>query len=294
LIRPWLLVRKPDAHKGHFGHVLVVAGSRGMMGAAGLCAAGAMRSGAGLVTLAVPRSERFAAVRRGLRAMMTLPLPDTPEGTFHSKCVKDLLKFIRKRRVTAVAIGPGLRVTSHTTRLVSGLLRGTRVPGVLDADGLNALSRFRPKTRVAAPLLLTPHPGEAGRILGIDTTRVNRGREEAVRSLANDLKAIALLKGPRTLVSDGRQVYENRTGNAGLAKGGSGDVLTGVAAALAGQTAGSSDAERLLRAAIIGAHVHGLAADLAVMRSLPRISLTADDLLEFLPAAFRKIFGNKI
>jgi len=292
-LRPWLSPRRPTAHKGDFGHVLVLAGSRGMTGAARLCAAGALRAGAGLVTLGVPKSQLPAAARVAPWEAMTLPLPENADGTFRETAFREVEKFVRRRKVTAVALGPGLRVRPGTARLVRKCVSGLEVPVVLDADGLNVLSAFGwPATR-RAPLILTPHPGELARLTGRPVAPDVSSRLTAAGRLARQKEAVCVLKGHRTVVSDGRRGGVNTTGNPGMATGGTGDVLCGLIAALIAQTRGKDLKERMWRAALTGVYVHGLAGDLAARRKT-RISLTAGDVLESLPDAFRKTFGPKI
>jgi NAD(P)H-hydrate epimerase len=291
LLRTWLRPRRSDAHKGDAGHVLVAGGAVGMTGAALLCAEAALRCGAGLVTLALPRRSWAAAARRARREVMTLPLPDVPSGGFHSAAAGRLIRFCAERRVTALALGPGLSVTPHTVRLVKRLLTALKVPVVLDADGLNAWTRAG-LGRARAPLVVTPHPGEAARMLGTSASRVQADRPGALLRLCRRTGAVVLLKGRRTLISDGRRTCVNPTGNPGMATGGTGDALTGAVAALVGQATGEGR-ERLFRAAAVAAYVHGRAGDLAARR-VTRIALTAGDLIDALPAAFRRTFGRGI
>jgi ADP-dependent NAD(P)H-hydrate dehydratase / NAD(P)H-hydrate epimerase len=275
-----------------FGHVLVVAGSRGMTGAAALCAAAALRSGAGLVTVAVPRSQQSVLARRGPREAMTLPLPESG-GVLSAGAAGAVLAFIRSRGVTSLALGPGLRVMPGTRRAVKEILERAGVPAVADADALNALAAGGWPRGLSGPVAVTPHPGELARLLGISVRAVQSDRPGAARRLARARGVICVLKGAGTLVTDGRLCLKNSTGNAGLAKGGSGDVLTGVIAALAGQTSGADPAERLWRACATGVHIHGAAADRAA-REKTRIGLTAGDVIEALPRAFRAAFGTTI
>jgi hydroxyethylthiazole kinase-like uncharacterized protein yjeF len=263
-----------------------------MTGAASLCAGAALRSGAGLVTLALPAGEQRAAARLGRPELMTLPLPAAPGGTAGRRAVAVILRFLEKRKVSALAVGPGLRVTRDTVFLVKELLRRVKVPVVLDADGLNALAASGRPARAAGPLAITPHPGEAARLLKTSVGRVQADRPAAARRLARS-GAVAVLKGEGTLIADRARMFRNPTGNPGLAKGGAGDILTGVAAALVGQVRGATPAERLWRACLSGVFLHGLAADLAARRKT-RIGLLAGDVVEALPAAFRNVYGPKI
>lgn len=256
-----------------------------------LCAAAAVRSGAGLVTLAVPKSQLAVVAARGRREMMTLPLAERA-GVLSGQAASQVLSFVRSKRVTSLAVGPGLRVTPGTARLVRVLWKKAGVPMVLDADGLNALSRGRWPGRPGAPVAVTPHPGELARLLNMPTRTIQSGRMAAARRMARR-GVVCVLKGEGTLVDDGRRALKNATGNAGLAKGGSGDVLTGVIAALVAQVRAAGPGERLARACAAGVHVHGAAADIAA-RAKTRIGLAAGDVVETLPRAFRAVFGRKI
>jgi NAD(P)H-hydrate epimerase len=285
LVKGWLPRRRAETHKGDVGHVLVAAGSRGMMGAARLCALGALRSGAGLVTLAVPDSQ-YAVAAASPREAMVLPLPDQG-GAFHPAGAEILLKFIKTRRVTAVALGPGLSTRPGPSRFALTLLEKSSVPVVADADALNVLAERRAFRR-RGPWVLTPHPGEAGRLLGKPTAAVQKDRPAAVRALAERFGAVAALKGAGTLVSDGMKIYENGTGNPGMASGGMGDVLTGIVAGLMGQVRAASPAEACFRAAAAGVHLHGRAGDRAA-RELGPVGFAASDLADRLPAVFKAL-----
>src|SRR5262245_26522734 len=223
-LRKSLPRRRRDAHKGDFGHVLVVAGSRGKGGAARLAALAALTAGCGLVTAAVPKSLASSFVR-GEMEVMTEGLDETDEGTISDTALPRLRRLLAGKR--AVAVGPGLTTHPSTRRLVRDLVASVRVPLVLDAPGLNPSPRpsgLRPRRA----LLLTPHPGEMGRLLGTGTQDVQADRLGAVRRLARRTRGHVVLKGHRSLVAspDGH-VSVNPTGNPGMATAGSGDVLTG-------------------------------------------------------------------
>jgi ADP-dependent NAD(P)H-hydrate dehydratase len=274
---PVLPPRAADSNKGNFGRVLVVAGSRGMSGAAVLCGSAALRGGAGLVRVALPQ-EILPIVAAGNPCYMTAPLPQDEHGGLAEAARDDLLSLARANGVTA--FGPGLGRGPVIGPLLEALLTQTPTPLVLDADGLNALPphlgllRFR-----AAPLILTPHPGEFGRLIGREIADVQARRQELAVGFAAEHGVVLVLKGHGTVVTDGRRVYINNTGNPGMATAGSGDVLTGVIAALAGQ---GLDA---FAAAQLGVYLHGLAGDLA-RADLGEIGLIASDLLYHLPRAF--------
>jgi len=276
--RPKLATRRADGHKGDYGRILVIAGSRNMPGAAILTGTAALRSGAGLVTVACPR-EVQQTVASGFPCYTTAGLPGNEEGMFGQIAETELLVLADQYDV--VALGPGIGRGKSITKLVAGILAKCRKPMVLDADGLNALADLSPEALVdrGAETVLTPHPGEFAKLVGVTTTLIQSKREELAKQFASLGRCVVVLKGSGTIITDGRQVVRNTTGNPGMATGGTGDVLTGVIAALMGQ---GMDA---MSAAHLGAHVHGLAGDLAA-KVLGPVSLTARDLLDYLPSAF--------
>jgi ADP-dependent NAD(P)H-hydrate dehydratase len=272
---PRLPPRAADSNKGQFGRVLVVAGSRGMTGAAILCGSAALRGGAGLVRVAVPR-ETLPIVAAGNPCYMTAALPQDDDGRLDRIAEHELVEMAQGQSV--VAVGPGLGSSACMTALLSALLARFDGPMVLDADGLNAFAGHASDLRRAAPLVLTPHPGEFGRLLELDTAKVQARRRELATTFAREHGLIVLLKGHRTIVTDGRRLYENTTGNPGMATAGSGDVLTGLIAALLGQGL------EAFAAAQLGAYVHGLAGDLAKV-DYGEVGLIASDVLQRLPRA---------
>jgi ADP-dependent NAD(P)H-hydrate dehydratase len=278
---PRLAPRKREGHKGDYGRVLVIGGSAGMIGAPAMAGLAALRSGAGLVTLAVPRGIQPTAA--GLVPCATsIPLRQTAGGSVNEDGanLRDAIEA-----VDVVAFGPGFGPgTDAMDRRWVRLLRACSVrPVVIDADGLNLLGRVGAKAAGAAKArwVLTPHPGEAARLLGCGVGAVQRDRKQAAvrcqRAYAGE--GVVVLKGAGTVVTDGRRVYVNTTGNPGMATGGSGDVLTGVVAALVGQGLDLFDA------AVLGVYVHGLAGDLAAGAKGP-VSVIATDLIDALPGAF--------
>lgn len=277
LTKPLLAPRPAESNKGMFGRVLVVAGSRGMSGAAVLCASAALRGGAGLVRLAVPAGI-LSVVAAGNPCYMTAPLPEDDQGRLSDRARAEMLELVKANDV--VAVGPGLGRGPGVTALVLAVLAHAEVPVVLDADGLNALEGQTDHLRQCrAPVILTPHPGELARLTGTDSATVQAQRQERAVRFAAEHGVVLVLKGQGTLVTDGQRLYQNTTGNPGMATGGTGDVLTGLIAALVGQ--------RLepFAAAQLGVHIHGLAGDLA-RDELGEISLIASDLLHYLPKAF--------
>jgi NAD(P)H-hydrate epimerase len=276
---PELPPRAASAHKGDFGRVLVVAGARGMAGAAALAGDAALRSGAGLVTLAVPRSL-YPIVAVKVTCCTTHPLPETAAGTLSERAAGTLLDLAQGFDV--VALGPGLGRHPGTWRLARRLAAELGKPTVIDADALNALAEAPECLRAApAPRVLTPHPGEMARLAHSTADEVQTARRKVAAGFARRYRAVVLLKGHGTVVTDGARVRINATGNPGMATGGAGDVLTGVIAALIAQGLSPFDA------ALLGAHVHGLAGDLAV-KEFGQVSLIATDILNALPTAFKR------
>ncbi len=275
---PALPRRPADSNKGDFGRVLIVAGSRGMSGAAVLCGTAALRGGAGLVRLGIAEGI-VPIVAASNPCYMTAPLPQDADGRLTAAAESALLDLARSS--SAVALGPGLGRSPDVTTLVAALVERVAVPLVLDSDGLNALQQHTDRLRSRpAPTVLTPHPGEFARLTGLDVPAVQARRQELARHFAADHGVVVLLKGHHTIVTDGRQLYVNTTGNPGMATGGSGDVLTGLIAALLGQGL------EAFAAAQLGAYLHGLAGDLA-RDALGEVGLIATDLPHYLPAAFR-------
>lgn len=273
-----LAPRAADSNKGTFGRVLVVAGSRGMSGAAVLCGSAALRGGAGLVRVAVPQ-EILPQVAIGNPCYTTAALPQDGDGRLSTAAESELVALAQAHDV--VALGPGLGRSPDLTKLLTALVAQVRGPLILDADGVNAFTDA-PKhlRRHAGPLALTPHPGEFARLLHTSAAEVQARRRELAERFAAEHDAVLVLKGHGTLVTDGQRLYQNTTGNPGMATAGSGDILTGLLAALAGQGL------ELFAAAQLGVYLHGLAGDLA-RDKLGEISLIATDLIDFLPQAFR-------
>lgn len=277
-----LLRRKADTHKGDYGHLLVVGGSIGFTGAPILCALAALRSGAGLVSLGVPEPV-YLIVASQLIEVMVHPLPESPSGTLSVNALATLYPLVLKSDV--IALGPGLSQSPFAQKAVHRILTTIDLPIVLDADGINAVSgKDRTVlTKARGPVVITPHPGEMGRLLGISTEEVQRRRVEIAVKVAKELKVVVVLKGRRTVVASptGRS-HINSTGNPGMATAGMGDLLTGMIGALIGQGLDP------FVAAKAGAYLHGLAGDLAVRR-VGQISLMAGDVLASIPDAFKKV-----
>ncbi|MFN0157790.1 MAG: NAD(P)H-hydrate dehydratase [Bacteroidota bacterium] len=269
------------AHKYNVGKVLVIAGSRNFVGAAVLAAQAAMRTGAGAVVLAIPKSIH-SIVSRKLTEVIVVPLPETDEGTIAPGAIDEILE--RSLWADSVAIGPGLTKNSETRSLVRDVLAGIAKPVVLDADGLSALEGHRLlSSKRLFPTVLTPHVGELAKLVGEESNKIELLRVEHARKAARKMKNVVVLKGAPTTVgfSDG-SVYLNSTGNPGMATIGSGDVLTGTIASLIAQ---GMDAGL---GAVAGVFIHGLAGDLAAQR-LGQRGLMAMDILHELPTAISTI-----
>ncbi len=276
--------RAAAANKGNFGHVLVVGGTfgtaGGKSGAPAMAALAALRAGAGLVTAAVP-APALAAVAAVAPELMTWPLAPTAAGQIAAENLAAETLAALTAGKTVLAIGPGLGQGSETTKFTTGLLSETKIPAVIDADALNVLAA-RPvllgklARRGERMLVLTPHPGEMARLAGITTAEVQANRLDVARGFAQRTGVTLVLKGARTLIvhPDGR-VAVNTSGNPGMAKGGSGDVLTGLIAGLLAQF--PADAGRAVEAAV---YLHGLAADLAVRKADEHTLLATDSLAE--------------
>ena len=261
--------RALDSHKGDFGKILLLCGSKGYTGAAYLAAMGALRSGAGLVFLGVPESiYEIEAIK--LNDAIVFPLPDA-EGKLSSKAIPEILE--RLPRMDAVLIGPGLGQSEGTFAAVKAVLENAFCPVVLDADGINAIAAHKDILRGRTkPTILTPHAGEFARLGGV----IGENRVAAVEKMARDLCCILLLKGHNTVITDGENTYINPTGNPGMAVGGSGDVLSGIITAFLGQGVAP------LEAAACGAWVHGAAGDLCAAE-IGQYGMLPGDMVNVLP-----------
>ena len=277
--------RPVNSHKGMYGHPLVIAGGRGKSGAVLLASRAALRTGAGLVTAAVPESIQ-PIVASGQAELMTEPIADR-EGHFDGTYAPDALKMIIENN-NALIVGPGIGVSDDTLRLIEWLISDAcqpQRPMLIDADGLNALAAIGCEAlkRARGPVVLTPHPGEASRLLEVTTTAINDDRVSAARTLANRTGATVLIKGARSVIAspDG-DVYVNSTGNPGMSTPGMGDALSGIVGALLGQHL------RPLDALALGVFLHGYAADRVASR-MGRIGYIAGDLIEELPSAIEAL-----
>lgn len=271
-----------NSYKGDYGHVLVLAGSRGKTGAALMTAKGCLRSGSGLVTLGVPESLLDIFQGRVMEEM-TLPLPDKGNGTLDEKAIRSILDF-SSRQADVIALGPGIGVSPETEKVVSQLILLSTVPLVIDADGLNSLKESKSIfSKAKSPVIVTPHPGEMARLMGSGAgiQDIEKDRINTALSFARATGVYVVLKGVPTIVASPEgQTFLNSTGNPGMATAGSGDVLTGIISSLVGQGLNPLDAS------VLGVYLHGLAGDEAA-KVRGEHSLIASDIISALPEAFR-------
>jgi NAD(P)H-hydrate epimerase len=289
-----LSAREREGNKGSYGHVLVIGGSLGKAGAAAMAGFAALRAGAGLSTIAAPKSV-LSTVASFHPEIMTEPLPETAEGTISKQALETGLDAMLARKT--LAMGPGISRNSETSEFVRELVKrnGESVSAhsivnmVIDADGLNAFDNAAEKLNGhGRTLVITPHPGEMSRLTGLSISEIQANRLQVARKFAREHQLIVVLKGHRTLTAspDGT-VWVNPTGNPGMATGGTGDILTGIVAGLIAQ-----HPQNPLEAVALAVYLHGLAGDLAG-RSLGENSLVATDLLRFLPQAFEQTRKQK-
>lgn len=272
--------RSRDGHKGHYGHVLVVAGSVGKTGAAAMTAEASARSGAGLVTLAVPASLN-QILEQKVTEVMTEPLPESEPGFLAKEAAGRILELAQDKSV--LALGPGLSTQSGAVEVVRELVKSCELPMVVDADGLNALADAGEILKKAkGEVVLTPHPGEMARLAGCSTSDIQADRIKTALKFAEDQGVVLVLKGYRTMIGvpDGR-AFLNTTGGPHMASGGMGDILTGMIAGLISQGLSPLNAARL------GVFAHGLAAD-QVAETKGTVGLLASDLLPWLPGLWSR------
>jgi NAD(P)H-hydrate epimerase len=286
-IAPLIGPRPRDSNKGMYGHVLVVGGSLGKAGAAAMAGFSALRSGAGLVTVATPRSV-LGTVAGFHPELMTEPLAETESGSISTQALAAFWQAAENK--TVLAIGPGISRHPDTAEFVRTVIQKTVIQKstmstVLDADGLNAfegradLLNGRDRT-----LVLTPHPGEMARLTGLTVAAIQRDRINVARTFAKEHELILVLKGDRTIVATpSGEAWVNTTGNPGMATGGTGDILTGIVAGMLAQ-----NPKRAFESVLAAVYLHGLAGDIA-RENVGEHSLVATDLLKTLPQAFRQL-----
>ncbi len=282
-MRRLLTRRSPDAHKGSAGSLLVVAGSTGKSGAAAMTALAAMRTGAGLVTAAVPETIH-ASLETLLTEAMTFPLPDEGQGTLGMAAFDAVMEQLDKKQ--CLALGPGMGHTGGARSLTAAIVKESRTPVVVDADGLNCLAGQTDMLKsVEIPVVLTPHPGEMSRLTGLSVADIQKNRIACSREFAQETGTHVVLKGAATVIAhpDGT-VYINQTGNPGMASGGMGDILTGIIAGLVTQGYPCEIAARL------GVYIHGAAADMLSKETGP-VGYLAGDLIEAIPQTQARLIG---
>lgn len=276
---PKLEERAVNSHKGDYGKVYIIAGKLGMSGAAALAGRSALRAGAGLVRVAIPKSilPIVAAIEP---SFTTISLPEDSQGQISAKAINIILEAVNDNDV--IAFGPGVGVSGGIRPILETLLEQENLKLIVDADGLNNLAGMKKwHKKLKANLILTPHPGEMKRLWsGLFREILPAERREQAEILAKETGTIVALKGAGTVVTDGEKIYTNTTGNPGMATAGSGDVLTGVITALLGQGLNNFDAT------VLGVYIHGLAGDIAA-KKLGQVSLIATDIIDALPEAFQ-------
>lgn len=283
LARSLVPPRTKDSYKGTYGYLLVIAGSPGLTGAACLTCEAALRAGAGMVTLGIPRSLNVAMEAR-LTETMTRPLPETASRSLSLEGLDEIERLAS--RMQAVAVGPGLSTNPETQRLVRKIAARVDLPMIIDADGLSALvGRFDVMRSREKETIFSPHLGEMSRLTGLSIPEIEKDREQVAAAHAAKWKVEVILKGAPSLVAttDGA-LYVNTTGNSGMSTGGSGDVLTGILAAFLCQGVKAADA------AILGTYLHGLAGDIAAKR-FTEWGMVASDMIQCLPDAWRELSG---
>ncbi|RPJ17143.1 MAG: NAD(P)H-hydrate dehydratase [Desulfobacteraceae bacterium] len=275
-VRSYLRPRSGDAHKGGTGHLFIIAGSPGKTGAAAMTAMAAMRAGAGLVTVGLPKSLN-PAVEPIILEAMTCPLPENSEGFLSEDSFDAIMHNLTGKK--CVAIGPGLGTDSSTKKLILEVLRSSSLPVVIDADGLNLLvGETSLLKKIKVPVILTPHPGEMSRLTGNTVELIQKDRISCARDFAREFKVNLVLKGAGTVIAhpDGN-VFINPSGNPGMASGGMGDILTGIIAGFVAQGYPADEAAR------IGVYLHGKAGD-RLAESMGPFGFIASDILNAIPA----------
>ncbi len=276
-----LLRNNPKHHKNDFGHVLILAGSSSMLGAAALVGLAAMRCGTGLTTIGVPKSLNSTLQQKISPVIMTLPLAETAQGSLSKTAYSTIMSKLKN--VQVLALGPGLSRDEHTQKLILKIITHCPVPMVIDGDALTALAQnISILKKTTTPKVLTPHPGEMATLTGLRKDLIEKSRKKIAGDFAQNYNCTLVLKGHRSIVTSAKgELHVNSTGNVGMATAGSGDVLTGMIAAFLAQGLAAYDAARL------GVYLHGLAGDLAA-KEKTSISLIATDIIEKIPVALKK------
>lgn len=269
--------RNDNSHKGTYGRVAIIAGSRGMTGAPFLSSQGALRTGSGLVYTIIPESlETVMSIK--LTEAIIRPIKDKDTGHFLKDSIEPIIKEVKE--MDCIALGPGIGVDKDRIQLVSEIIRDTKVPMVVDADGINCIAEnIEILNQGKGPIIITPHPGEMARLLNKDIQEIEKNRQYYSQYISEKYNIIVVLKGNKTIVTSPEgQTYINKTGNPGMATAGSGDVLTGIIASLLGQRLDPFDAAKL------GVYLHGLAGDITRDR-LGEYGMIASDIIEAIPYA---------
>ena len=270
-----LTKRNPNSHKGSYGRVAIIAGSRGMTGAAYLASQSAIKTGSGLVYTLIPEYlETIMSIK--LTEAIIKPINDKGKGHFVKESIEPIINELKA--MDSIALGPGIGVDYDRIQLVSQIIKSIDIPMVIDADGINCLSKnIEILKQRNNPIIITPHPGEMSRLLNIDIEEIESKRQYYSKYLSDKFNVITVLKGNRTIVTalEG-QPYINNTGNPGMATAGSGDVLTGIIASLLGQGLDPFHAAKL------GVELHGLAGDIA-RDKLGEYGMIASDIMEAIP-----------
>ncbi len=267
--------RRLNSNKGDFGKQLNICGSYSMPGASVICAESALKTGVGLLKCAFPKSI-YGALTAHLTQPVFVPLSENEDKTLSMGALTDILKEIKW--ADSIAVGCGIGVNDDTQLLINQIVKESEVPVVIDADGINSVSvNIDVLKDSKAPVVLTPHPGEMARLIGKDISFVQKNRIKCAKAFAMEYGCIVVLKGANTIVTDGVNVFVNTTGNAGMAMGGTGDMLTGMIASFIAQGAVP------FHAAASAVYIHGLCGDIAA-RELSQRGMTVDDMLELLGA----------
>lgn len=273
--------RNDNSHKGTYGRVAIIAGSRGMTGAPFLSSQGALRTGSGLVYTIIPESlETVMSIK--LTEAIIRPIKDKDTGHFLKDSIEPIIKEVKE--MDCIALGPGIGVDKDRIQLVSEIIRDIKVPMVVDADGINCIAEnIEILNQGKGPIIITPHPGEMARLLNKDIQQIEKNRQYYSQYISEKYNIIVVLKGNKTIVTSPEgQTYINKTGNPGMATAGSGDVLTGIIASLLGQRLDPFDAAKL------GVYLHGLAGDITRDR-LGEYGMIANDIIEAIPYAIMRV-----
>ncbi len=285
-IKRKLPARVKDSNKGDYGKVFIIAGSTGLTGAAVLAASAALRSGTGLITVGIPKSLNVIMEAK-LTEVMSIPLEDEGKGVLSLKCVSQIIEKLNK--TDALVFGPGLSTNTAILAILTDILKQSDVPIIIDADGINALARnINVLEERKCPVVITPHPAEMSRLTGLSIQKIQENRIKVAQDFAKQWKITVVLKGARTIIAcPNGDIFINCTGNAGMATGGMGDVLSGIIASLIGQ---GMDEEN---AAVVGVYLHGVAGDVC-SEDIGQHGLIPTDVIERLPMVFRQLCDESV